>query len=105
VVAALLICVFCAVAGVGYVWHRSRNQRLEVEINRANFRLQSLQQRENELDSRLRSMRSPDQVRARVRGMNLVMPRQEQILTLQEPARESAAGAGTARLMARRDGP
>lgn len=91
VVVVLLICTGLVFTGVGYVWHRNRNEKLAHSIHAVETQILKLRQRGGAMDQRLNTLRSPEQVRERVRrmGLGLTMPAQEQILRLPEPAGES----------------
>lgn len=97
VTALLVSACFCA-AGVGYVWHRNRNEQLSRLIRDRSVRLEELRAQNRYLDRQLEDLRSHRSLEARVRELNLglVMPRPEQILRLPEPRGTAPAEPATA---------
>jgi len=86
VVLALVICAFACGAGMGYVWHRNRNEQLSRDIRASTARLEALRGTNLILDRQLEELRSPRALEAAIRRLNLdlVMPQPEQILRIPE---------------------
>ncbi len=75
-----LLCAFFAASGIGYVWHRNRNEQL-LRDNAQHRRLWEALQKENqELEAQLQAMTRPDVLYARAKAMGLVQPDPSQIL-------------------------
>lgn len=85
IVAAVFVCLFYAVAGVGFVWHGNRNQALIGEIRRAERRLDRLGLERENLQSQVSRLQSDDYLRTRLSELGLQEPRIEQYLYLPEP--------------------
>lgn len=82
----VVLCAFFCAAGMGYVWHRNRNEQLSREITVLRLRLEQLRAANLVLDRQLEELRSPRALDAAVRRWNLglVMPQPEQILRIRE---------------------
>lgn len=83
---ALGVCAFACGAGMGYVWHRNRNEQLNQQIRQAAAQLEQLRSTNLILDQQLDGLRSPRAIEAAVRRLNLglLTPQPEQILRIPE---------------------
>lgn len=89
---ALGLCgCFCG-AGMGYVWHRNRNEQLARLILRQTARLEQLRAANQIFERQLDELRSPRALEAAVHRWNLglVMPQPEQILRIPDGKPEAA---------------
>jgi len=89
VLGTLLLCGFFAGAGIGYVWHRNRNQDFEHQIRRKRAQLEDLRMQNSYFARQLEDLRSYRFLETRVKELNLglTLPQPEQILHLPEPSR------------------
>jgi len=103
-----LLCSLFVGAGLGYVWHRNRNEQLRGQIEQKRARLESLRMQNQAMERQVEDLRSHRALERRVQdlGLGLVMPVPEQILRLTEHA-SSAAPLPTpsARILAEQTGP
>lgn len=100
-VAAILVFGFFCAAGIGYVWHRNRNEQIGRQIQDQAAHLEQLRMQNQYLDRQLEELRSPRALEAAVRRFNLglVMPQPEQILRItEEPPGASRMPAEIARI-------
>lgn len=84
---ALALCAFLCASGMGFVWHRNRNDDLARQIRQVAARIDQLRAVNQILDRQLEELRSPQALEAGVRKWNLglVMPPPESILRLPPP--------------------
>lgn len=75
-----LLCAFFAASGIGYVWHRNRNEQLLRDNAQQRRLLEALHKENQELEAQLQAMTRPDVLFARARAMGLVQPEPSQIL-------------------------
>jgi hypothetical protein len=85
---ALLICSLFIASGVGYVWQKSLIADLERHIKSRELALVECRDKNKKLREQLAGLRSPDQMKALLRGMNLGLasPQPAQVVWLMEPA-------------------
>ena len=85
---ALVLCVFIGGSGLGYVWQKNQIMELGQQIKRREVYFAELQRKNNELSRQLALLRSPRELDARARKLNLgLLPhRPEQVLRLDEAA-------------------
>ncbi len=97
-VLAMGLCVFFSGAGVGYVWHRNRNDRITAHIREERVRLQELRSQNEYADRQLESLRSFRVLEQAVERWNLglVMPQPDQILRITETAHGAVPGPAPA---------
>lgn len=83
---ALLLCLFVAGAGIGYVWQKSQINSLGKEIKDREIKLAELKRQNKLRTDQLAQMRSPRVIDARVKELNLglVPPQPEQVVRLVE---------------------
>jgi len=81
---ALTLCAFLCASGMGFVWHRNRNEDLARQIRQLAAKLDQLRAANQILDRQLEELRSPRALEAGVLKWNLglVMPPPEAILRL-----------------------
>lgn len=99
------ILLFACIAGMGYVWHRNRNEQLGRQIRETSARLEASRSANFVLDQQLEGLKSPRVLEAAVQRLNLglVMPQPEQILRIPEGQPGAAIiWPQTVRLAARR---
>jgi len=87
---SLVACGCVAVSGLGYVWQKNSIYRLGDEIKRREAALSSAQKRNTMLAAQLAHWQSPAQLESRCQqyNLNLVAPRESQIVRLYEPGKE-----------------
>jgi hypothetical protein len=92
-VLVLGLCLFLCGAGMGYVWHRNRNEQLERDIRERAQRLEQVRSANLVLDRLVDGLRTPEAIEAGVKRWNLglVMPQPQQILRI--PATRPGAAA------------
>ncbi len=85
---ALLICSLFVASGVGYVWQKSLIVDLERLIKTQELALVDYRDKNKKLREQLAGLRSPDQMKALLRGMNLGLasPQHDHVVWLAEPA-------------------
>ncbi len=85
---AAVLCSLFVGAGLGYVWHRNRNEQLRSQIEQKRSRLESLRMQNQAMERQVEELRSHRVLERRVQelGLGLVMPVPEQILRLTERA-------------------
>ncbi len=84
---ALLLCSLFVVSGVGYVWQKSLIAELGQQIRTRETELAKFQDQNKKRRDRLAGLKSPDQLKARLRELNLglVDPPPLQVWRLVEP--------------------
>jgi hypothetical protein len=87
---SLVACVCIAICGLGYVWQKNAIYRLGDEIKRREAALSSAQKRNTMLAAQLARLQSPAQLESRCQRYNLdlVAPRESQVVRLYEPGPE-----------------
>ena len=84
---ALLLCSLFVVSGVGYVWQQSLIADLSLQFKSRESELARLQEQNKKLSDHLAGLRSPLQLKARLRDFNLglELPPPGQVWRLPEP--------------------
>jgi hypothetical protein len=102
---AFLLCLLIGGAGIGYVWQKNQIYQLGQQIRRRELRLTELQDQNEKLRKQLAMMRSPQNLELCIQKLNLGLtaPQPSQILSLKEPAPESAP-PGSGRQLAQQTG-
>lgn len=77
-----LLCAFFATSGIGYVWHRNRNEQLLRDNARDRRLLEALHKENQELEAQLQALTRPDVLFARAKAMGLVQPDPSQIVRI-----------------------
>lgn len=87
---SVLTCVCIAGIGVAYVWQKNQIYRLGDEIKKREAAVSAAEKRNSMLASQLAQLKSPAFLEARCQqyGLNLVAPRETQIVRLGEPGKE-----------------
>jgi uncharacterized protein HemX len=85
-VLAVLLCGAFATAGIGYVWHRNRNERLAGDNHQRRQQLDELRRHNQALERTLARETTPLALERRARALGLVMPQPEQVLRIDESA-------------------
>ena len=90
--ATAVLCSLFVGAGLGYVWHRNRNEQLGRQIEQKRGRLESLRMQNQAMERQVEELRSHRALERRVQdlGLGLVMPVPEQILRLTDRASSPA---------------
>ena len=85
---ALLLCSLFVASGVGYVWQKSLIKDLEQQIKVHELALKDYRDRNKKLSDQLAGLRSPPQLKARMRDCDpaLELPLAAQVWWLPEPA-------------------
>jgi cell division protein FtsB len=94
----ILLSGFFSVAGLGYVWHRNRNEQIRAVLRQKHVKLEELRAQNKYLERHLEDLRSFRSLESRARELNLglVMPLPEQILRLPDwPAGSSATSTAS----------
>ncbi|MEY4386516.1 MAG: hypothetical protein RLY20_1799 [Verrucomicrobiota bacterium] len=97
---AFLLCAFIALAGVGYVWQKSRIDELSKQIKEREQKLAALKLSNDKLRKQLATLQSPPSLMARINDLKLglVPATPKQVWRLTEPSMEPEAMAGTTNL-------
>lgn len=86
----VLACVCIAAVGLAYVWQKNQIYRLGDELKKREAAVLAAQKRNALLAAQLEQLKSPALLEASCRrhGLNLVAPRENQIVRLREPGPE-----------------
>jgi hypothetical protein len=89
-VKALVICLLIGGSGVGYVWQKEQIMRLGQQIKTRETRLIWLEDQNDKLRKQLSKLRSPPQIEAKIKELNLGLlpPQPAQVWRLPEPGTE-----------------
>ncbi len=81
---AIAVCGFLCVSGLGYVWHRNRNEELSRQLRQRAAHLDWVQKQNQDLDRLLEELRSPRAIHAANERwkLGLIAPLPEQVLLL-----------------------
>lgn len=97
-----VLCSLFVGAGLGYVWHRNRNEQLRTLIENKRTRLESLRMQNQALDRQVEELRTHRALERRAQdlGLGLVMPMPEQILRITErPSSAAPLAAPSVRIV------
>ncbi len=83
---ALLLCGFFAAAGIGYVWHRNRNEQLVRDNDQRRRLLDTLQKQNQQLEFQCLELTRPEVLAERARTLGLVRPEPSQLLRIEMPS-------------------
>jgi hypothetical protein len=86
---ALSLCIFLAGSGVGYVWQKEQINRLGERLKKTELRYQQLRRDNDRLKNIEGAMRSPTEIEARIKEMNLGLVQTDQIVRLVEAPAET----------------
>ena len=102
---AFLLCLLIGGSGVGYVWQKEQIANLGTQIKKREAKRQALELANEALRRQLADMRSPLYIRMQIKreGLGLVLPQDNQILRLPEPAPEKLKAEHDAQYAARGD--
>ena len=102
---AILLCAVIAMAGVGYVWQKSRIVGLSKQMKERELRLKELVNTNEKLRNTLSTMQTVSQIERRIAELKLglVPAAPNQILILAEPASDGGAAMRASQLALRRD--
>ena len=80
------LCAFLCAAGIGFVWHRNRNEELSGLLRQRAAALETLRLQNQSLDRQLEELRSPRALEAAIQRwrLGLVVPQPDQVLRLPE---------------------
>jgi len=80
------LCGFLCISGMGYVWHRNRNEQLSRQLRQRAVYLETVRMQNQNLDRQLEELRSPRALQAAIQRwhLGLVVPQPEQVLRLPE---------------------
>ena len=83
---AVLICVVTCGLGLGYVWQKQQINSLGQQIKKNEIKLEELRRENKRRGDNLAYLMSPQELDTRLRQLNLdlMVPRPEQIVVLQE---------------------
>jgi cell division protein FtsB len=86
----LVACVCIAASGLGYVWQKNAIYRQGDELKRREAALSSAQKRNTMLAAQLAHLQSPALLEAKCQqyNLNLVAPKESQVVRLYEPGQE-----------------
>jgi len=84
---AFLLCLFIGGSGLGYVWQKNQIFELGQRIKKRELQLEMLKRQNKNLSGQVNVLRSPPELEARVRRLNLGLapPQPELVLRLVEP--------------------
>ncbi len=84
---AVLICVVTCGLGLGYVWQKQQINSLGQQIKENEIKLEELRRENKRRGDNLAYLMSPQELDTRLRQLNLdlIVPRPEQIVVLEEP--------------------
>ena len=101
---AILLCLFIAGSGIGYVWQKNQIDELGNQIKRKELRLSDLQRQNKSGLRTLSDLSSPKWLDGQVKELRLGLglPQQSQIRTLIEPPPVTESTNATERLYAER---
>ncbi|HUI08442.1 MAG TPA: hypothetical protein VL486_15685 [Verrucomicrobiae bacterium] len=87
---SFLACGCIAISGLGYVWQKNAIYRLGDDIKHREAALSSAQKRNAMLAAQLAHWQSPAELESRCQqyGLNLVAPKESQVVRLYEPGKE-----------------
>ena len=87
---SLVACGCVAIVGLCYVWQKNAIYRLGDDIKRREAALSSAQKRNTMLAAQLAHWQSPAELESRCQqySLNLVAPRESQVVRLYEPGKE-----------------
>jgi uncharacterized protein HemX len=102
---AILLCAVIALAGVGYVWQKSRIDSLSKLKKERETRLKELVNTNEKLRNTLATMQTVSQIERRIAELKLglVPATPNQILILAEPASDGSAAMRTSQFAMRPD--
>jgi len=88
---AFLLCLFIGGAGLGYVWQKNQIFELGQWIKKREVQLEILKRQNKILHDQLDFLRSPPELEARIKRLNLglVRPQPDLVLRLVEPCPET----------------
>ena len=100
---SLVICACVAISGLGYVWQKNAIYRLGDEIKKREAILSSAQKRNLMLTAQLAHLESPAELEAKCLAcnLNLMAPRESQVVRLYEPGPEWDVQMANAHVAAR----
>ncbi len=100
---SLLVCLYFAAVGLGYVWYKNQIYRLGDEVKRREADLLAIEKRNTVLAAQLAELRSPAHLekQSQLYGLGLGAPREGQVVRFYEPGPE--LDAAFARSQANRD--
>jgi hypothetical protein len=107
VVVTVAICGFLVASAVGYKLHRSRNEELRRFIVSAELELQRLKLTNELLDAHINNLRSQKMLEQQKQrfGLDLELPRHDQILVLLDPTSTVAQTASPLQLAGKPSAP
>ncbi len=82
-VLAFLLCGFFAAAGIGFVWHRNRNEQLARDNTQRRRLLDTLQKQNQQLEFQCLELTRPEMLYERAKALGLVRPEPSQILRVE----------------------
>lgn len=87
---SLLVCLYFAAVGLGYVWYKNQIYRLGDEVKWREAELAAIEKRNTALAATLATLKSPAHLEQRIRdyGLNLVPPGNGQVVRFHEPGEE-----------------